>query len=159
MTVLFQVNEIREWKSLAQKFSHESNVSEVKKNALKNSLEIRLEPKLRELEIASSPSSVDKAKDRLRSCLDRKPALASELTRVEVDIEVYILKIICEWWNVPILQQILYCLWFGYKWCFQTANKSLEDLISGRKTLTKNSEKLFEEKETLKRDYEGEDFC
>jgi hypothetical protein len=96
MTVLFQVNEIREWKSLAQKFSHESNVSEVKKNALKNSLEIRLEPKLRELEIASSPSSVDKAKDRLRSCLDRKPALASELTRVEVDIEVYILKIICE---------------------------------------------------------------
>ena len=88
MLALFQIDEIREWKALAQKSSHESNVFEMKRNSLKNSLEIRLEPKLRELEIASSPEFVNQAQDRLRSCLERKPALASELTRIEADTEV-----------------------------------------------------------------------
>ena len=39
---------------------------------------------------------------------------------------------------------------------FQSANKSLEDLNNGRKTLTASSEKHFEESEALKKDYEGE---
>ena len=88
MLALFQIDEIRELKALAHKFSHESNVFEMKRNTLKNSLEIRLEPKLQELEIASSLEVVNQAQDRLRSCLDRKPALVSELTRIEADIEV-----------------------------------------------------------------------
>ena len=40
--------------------------------------------------------------------------------------------------------------------CFQSANKSLEDLNNGRKTLTASSEKHFEESEALKKEYEGE---
>jgi hypothetical protein len=86
--LLFQVNEIRGLKALTQKVSRESNVSEMKTNKLKNSLEICLEPKMRELEIASSPGSVNAAQDRLRSCLDRKPALTSELAKIEVEMKV-----------------------------------------------------------------------
>ena len=71
-----------------RKHSTGANILESHRNELKNAIELRLMPKLLELEADASPENLRTIREKMSTCLEKKSAFAPEIEKIERDLEV-----------------------------------------------------------------------